>query len=709
MAVFLYEHNIKAYEKARTMLNDVGKAAIIHPTGTGKSFIGFKLCEDNPDKTICWLSPSRYIFSTQIENLKEAADGYEPENIKLFTYAKLMNMSIDEMKEIRPDYIVLDEFHRCGAAEWGQGVNALLDLYPNVPLLGFSATAIRYLDNHRDMSDELFDGHVASEMLLGEAIVRGILNPPKYVLSIFSYKEALGRYEAKVRTTRNKAVKDKAEEYLEQLRRMIDKAEGLDRIFNKHMTERTGKYIVFCSGYTAMQKAIDKVPEWFHLIDDKPYVYHVYSDDPATSKSFHDFKLNNDNSHLRLLFCIDALNEGVHVENVSGVILLRPTVSPVIYKQQIGRALSASRKTMPVVFDIVNNIQGLYSIDSVKEEMEATLQYMRNEGMNDSVVNETFEVIDEVKNCLGLFRALEDTLSASWDMMYLQAKKYYEENGDLMVPADYMTENGYGLGRWIRSQRASRQNTLRQNAGMTPGSDDYIRGFSPLSEEQIKKLDEIGMLWMPVLKDKWLANYKLAKEYYEANGDLIVPHDYVVHRKDRNGNDEAVKLGIWISSQREKYAKGRLRKDQIKMMESIGMCWDRFDEKWETGFRYARQFYEEKGDINFVPPELEYDGFNLSRWLHTQRNRYKNKKLTEERIKRLNDLGFKWSVHEAFWEKGFAYAARYKEIHGNLNLPKGYECVDGFKLRSWINNQLVRYKKGNLNQYQISKLQSIGL
>ena len=139
------------------------------------------------------------------------------------------------------------------------------------------------------------------------------------------------------------------------------------------------------------------------------------------------------------------------------------------------------------------------------------------------------------------------------------------------------------------------------------------------------------------------------------------------------------------------------------------MCWDRFDEKWETGFRYARQFYEEKGDINFVPPELEYDGFNLSRWLHTQRNRYKNKKLTEERIKRLNDLGFKWSVHEAFWEKGFAYAARYKEIHGNLNLPKGYECVDGFKLRSWINNQLVRYKKGNLNQYQISKLQSIGL
>ena len=65
----LYSHNQKAYEQAVTMLNDTKKAAIVHPTGTGKSFIAFKLCEDHPDKTICWLSPSEYIFSTQLENL----------------------------------------------------------------------------------------------------------------------------------------------------------------------------------------------------------------------------------------------------------------------------------------------------------------------------------------------------------------------------------------------------------------------------------------------------------------------------------------------------------------------------------------------------------------------------------------------------------------------------------------------------------------
>ncbi len=85
MAMHLFPHNQTAYKSAIAMLSERGKAAVIHPTGTGKSFIGFKLCEDNPDKTICWLSPSDYIFKTQIENLKATSDGYTPENIKYFT------------------------------------------------------------------------------------------------------------------------------------------------------------------------------------------------------------------------------------------------------------------------------------------------------------------------------------------------------------------------------------------------------------------------------------------------------------------------------------------------------------------------------------------------------------------------------------------------------------------------------------------------
>ena len=107
-----------------------------------------------------------------------------------------------ELAEICPDYIIQDEFHRIGAEKWGEGVQKLLKLYPDAKLLGLSATNIRYLDNQRDMADELFDGNVAFEMTLGEAIVRGILNAPKYVLSVFAFQEDYDRLKFRVRRAR---------------------------------------------------------------------------------------------------------------------------------------------------------------------------------------------------------------------------------------------------------------------------------------------------------------------------------------------------------------------------------------------------------------------------------------------------------------------------------------------------------------------------
>lgn len=130
MSIELFEHNKTAYKSAVAMLAEIGKAAVIHPTGTGKSFIGFKLCEDNPDKTVCWLSPSRYIFGTQLENLKKTGADV-PKNIKFFTYAKLTYMSDEEIAEIAPDTIILDEFHHCGAEIWGSCVDTFLNMYKN--------------------------------------------------------------------------------------------------------------------------------------------------------------------------------------------------------------------------------------------------------------------------------------------------------------------------------------------------------------------------------------------------------------------------------------------------------------------------------------------------------------------------------------------------------------------------------------------------
>ena len=156
-----------------------------------------------------------------------------------------MLMSSEELSEIKPDYIILDEFHRCGAEMWGGGVDRFLALYPNVPMFGLSATAIRYLDNRRNMADKLFDVNIASEMTLGEAIVRGILTPPKYVQTVFSYQGDFEYLKNRVAGTRNKEKRDKAEIYLEALRRSLEKADGLMRFSTSIL--KTEPESIFCS------------------------------------------------------------------------------------------------------------------------------------------------------------------------------------------------------------------------------------------------------------------------------------------------------------------------------------------------------------------------------------------------------------------------------------------------------------------------------
>ena len=731
MEITLYKHNQSAYHAALQMLKDTGKAAIIHPTGTGKSFIGFKLCEDFPDKVICWISPSEYIFRTQVENLVAsikrdaalsgdvnvcengskcsakarrlaayekgscggAANGMDiPENIRFYTYAKIMSMTEAELEEIRPDYIVLDEFHRCGAKVWGQGVQNLLTIYPDSPVLGLSATAIRYLDNQRDMSDELFDGNVASEMTLGEAIVCGILNPPKYVLSVYSYQKDLEKYRRRIQKAKNKAVRDEGESQLNELRRALENAEGLDEMFNRHMKNRDGKYIVFCSNYEHMTEMIGKASEWFSKIDKSPHIYPVYSNDPEASREFADFKAD-ESGHLKLLYCIDMLNEGVHVEDVEGVILLRPTVSPIVYKQQIGRALSASKRKDSVIFDIVLNIENLYSIGTIEEEMQIAASYYRFMGQEEEIVHEHFKVTDEVRDCVTLFEKLNETLTASWDLMYECARRYYRENGNLEVPVRYQTKEGYGLGQWIVTQR-------RVRAG---------EKYGVLSGERIRKLDCIRMIWGSCRDLSWERYFNEAKKYYEKNGNLNTCVNDVT--------DSGFRLGAWICQLRT-YRKSGIQKaylteERVRALNGIGMIWDVPDYLWEENFMECLQYYRTYGNLDIPNAYCSPKGLKIGGWLRRQRLLRKGKingtGLTQEQIARLDSIGMVWKTKpEQQWEKGYTEAKAYYEAFGNLNVPVSYVSPSGYKLGHWIVDRREKGKEKHSAERQ-KQLDSLGM
>ncbi len=212
------------------MLKTYGRAAVIHPTGTGKSFIAFKLIEEHPDAQFLWLSPNDYIFESQRRNVSGNFN-----NVVHMTYTRLIRMNEEELNLLCSEYIILDEFHRCGAYCWGTGVERLLKNCPRAKVLGLSATPIRYLDNCRNMAEELFTVKgklcVASEMTLGEAIVRGILPAPQYVTTMFQYQQELHRYQKRINWQVPNGAKDISQRQLNALRRALGQADGLEKIF----------------------------------------------------------------------------------------------------------------------------------------------------------------------------------------------------------------------------------------------------------------------------------------------------------------------------------------------------------------------------------------------------------------------------------------------------------------------------------------------
>ena len=95
-------------------------------------------------------------------------------------------MSTEDMQKVNASHIVLDEFHRCGADKWGKSVNEFLRINSNAKVMGLSATPIRPSDG-KNMVEEMFDGKMASELTLVDALEQNILPLPVMVTAIYSF------------------------------------------------------------------------------------------------------------------------------------------------------------------------------------------------------------------------------------------------------------------------------------------------------------------------------------------------------------------------------------------------------------------------------------------------------------------------------------------------------------------------------------------
>ena len=420
----LLPHQNEAYQAVIKKFEEKGKAAVIFPTGCGKSFVALEYILKHPDERVLFLAPRRAIANQMYEyivryiggdtrpieeiqkeygtgnnpseSLKLAARSYIP-NIECMLYQMISaygeRQSVDKiLNSLKPTIIIVDEMHhlktksiRATAGsnvvendekyeeefsnrierenKWGKKFKKFLEDNPQAKLLGLSATPIRH--DGANVVERIFKDAVASQKSLLEAMEEGIIYPPKYVVPDFVREDELKTLLEQIEQAEG-ARKEELKAMYDELALKSANAPGIPQLMEENISEKDGKYIIFCKDISDMKEKMANAKEWFGKIDEEPEIYGISSQDNTSVEQLQSFN-NSKSSHLKLMYCVGMIDEGVHLNNVSGVILATKTESRPVYMQRIGRCISYEKNgKQAIVIDLVNNNEIL----SNKEEVE---------------------------------------------------------------------------------------------------------------------------------------------------------------------------------------------------------------------------------------------------------------------------------------------------------------------------------------------------
>ncbi len=673
----LFAHNKQTYKKVCRLMDSTQTVAVVQATGTGKSFLIAKLMQDFTGERRLVMAPSLYIIEQVKEHIR-----WDAGRIEFMTYARSMNLSRSEIAALQPRIIVLDEYHRCGAEEWGRGVENILNAYPEAFKFGTSATPIRYMDNARDMSQEIFAGNVAENLSLAQAIVRKILPMPKYVCALYTLAEEAGNLKDRIKNSR------KSEELKTQLLLELDsfsldweQSRGIPHVLKKHLTKGMKKFIVFCRNEEHLVEMEPVVKKWFkEATGDFPLkTYRVHASESKSDEHLQEFKFDTSTSYTQLLFSINMLNEGVHVKDVHGVILLRPTESPNIFYQQIGRCLKVGLNHEPVIFDFVNNFKSIRTQDFIYDLEDARRNYLMqraDENLSDRCPS--FTVKDEVREITEVFGEIKFKLD-TWEESFEKLNAFKAQNGHCIVPHTYKGDNF--LYSWVSRQRQKCY-------------------YGKLADDRYQRLNELGVEWnfeqFELAKiDRWEEKYELLSAFRLKYGHCIVNRTH----------QEFDALNVFVHRNRHCYKLGILMQSRIDKLNAIGFEWDRklfFEGRWQQRFDELAVFINKHGHCKVSPKKNQ----TLVSWMNLQRKLFKENKLDRDRKLKLDSIGFEWDPNpepEVLFERRFEEVRKFWLEQGHCKLPsKGPLglCMGYFK---------GRYKRGMLTTEQQHKLDGIGL
>ena len=776
----LYEHNIETFEKVKNAFeNGESRIAILQATGTGKSYVSLRLAYEYKNKKVLYISPSEAIIEhlksiiTNNPNLNLEKDF---PNLEFRTYQSLINLSREELSKLDVDLLITDELHHLGAPVWGKRINDIVETHPNMLLFGLSAYTVRDRGTiyERDMTnpetEELFSGKVVSNYDLCDAMIDGVLPKPIYKSAytrLLSLTNELEDILSKEKLTKKEY--EEIKRLLEDTKRQITKASGIPEMVRKNV-KKTGKYIYFCPSLSEENKndidtIMEEVKEWFKDYD--VIFYKTTSKDEKEGQKnreafYNDKDLdgNSTKKKLRIMFAINQYNEGVHAPDIDGVILGRATSSDIVYFEQIGRALSVKGRTKeqydyyetlsreelikiakeedielkenitkseiierllsPTIIDLTNNIDFIEELqDNLKDRVKEVQKSLGHSKRQIKIRDVNFDIEIENKDLFEILRYVRDRLRPNnWNLMYNLATAYYNKNNNLEIQYRFKTldginynENGYSLGVWIAKQRQNYKNRK-------------------LSQEKIELLDKIDMRFENKnnIKNKigWKENYKLAKVYFEKRGNLEIPSRFKT-LDGINYDENGYSLGMWIIKQRQNYKNRKLNKDKIKLLEKIGMLFslDMYEKEWMKNYGLAEAYFNKYNNLeiskNFKTIDgINYDenGYNLERWIYTQRKVYRNGKLGKEKIELLDKIGMRFENKKNIigWEEYYKLAKVYFEKNNSLEVSARFKTLDGinydengYSLGMWIYTQRKVYRNGKLGKEKIELLEKIGM
>ena len=661
MSMTLNPVNEAAFQKAVQSLETLNRAAVFHPTGTGKSCIAWKVVEAHPQTTFFWLVAGAQRLALRQAELTRYNGGTLPGNVRFCDCEKLAAATPEQwvrLGEQKPGCIVLDCYHELSAVCWAQSVQKLLRMCSQAKVLGLG------VPNGAPVcaaAQELFADCIVSHMTVAEAMAAGTMPVPSaYAALLWPQEEELATLRARIKNLCMPKGDTSLRVQYEELSWSLRQVENLTVLLPRLLSDTSGHYLVLFESAAYQEKLGTELEQLLRTVDPAVRFYaadHACFADSAAVETF----LSDTAPGPKVLLCVNAPGVQQPLEGLAGVILVRQSSLMSTFKQMLCRALVAAGSRSVPVFDLVAQFEGLGN--------GRTLQRDCTEAMTKAGSKTPgFRQERPMQQTYRLYGKLRREMEARWEVLCQAAADAAAKEGTLELPRSYTIHSGVPVGKWLELQR-------QVQAGQRPGR---------LTAEQAAKLEKLGIRWNHRLEAAWEKGFASAQKYRTEHGDLLVPVRY------RDKNDFA--LGEWIVYNRQRYLGGNLTQNRIERLEAIGMVWSTSNDLWEQNYAAATQYYLEHGDLE-VPIKYETpSGFGLGVWLGAQRAAHKAGELPQEQVERLDALGMDWTNrNDRKWMSLYDVAAAYYHEHGNLNVPSEYVTPDGVLLGKWVARQRYAY------------------